>query len=445
MGMVEIIKTKRDGGILTGEQIHEWISKMVHGDVPDYQTSALLMAIVLRGMNREETKNLTMEMMHSGDVIPPGTFGDFVVDKHSTGGVGDKTTPIIGSIVSACGVKVAKMSGRGLGHTGGTLDKMESIPGLSCALGIEEFASQIRKMNFAVAGQTGTFVPADKILYALRDVTGTVESIPLIASSVMSKKLSCGADAILLDVKYGSGAFMKTPEDALELAKVMVELGEDLGRKMGAMITNMDVPLGANVGNLLEIFEVMDILEGQGPSDLREECIELAEGMLILSGMSPEKAETSVKEALFRGSALEQFRRLVTAQGGSVSELEALRDSFRKKDGFEGGYERKVYAPCDGVIRRMDTEKVGLASCALGAGREQLTDRIDPTAGIRLTHKTGEVVRKGDILAVLLTESRPENLDAAEQMLLSAYEIGEGEAFENPGIYAKLLPNRENV
>lgn len=445
MGMVEIIKTKRDGGILSTEQIHEWISKMVGGEVPDYQSSALLMAIVLRGMNREETKHLTMEMMHSGDVIPLGTFGDFVVDKHSTGGVGDKTTPIIGSIVSACSVKVAKMSGRGLGHTGGTLDKMESIPGMSCALSTEAFADQIRKINFAVAGQTGTFVPADKILYALRDVTGTVESIPLIASSIMSKKLSCGADAILLDVKYGSGAFMKTPEDALELARVMVELGEDCGRKMGAMITNMDVPLGQNIGNLLEIFEVLDVLDGKGPKDLREECLELSEGMLILSGMSPEAAAEAARETLFSGKAAKQFGRLIEAQGGSEKELMSLREAFRDRDGFEGGFERKVYAPCDGVIRKMDTEAVGLASCVLGAGREQLTDQIDPTAGIRLYRKTGEAVHKGDLLASLLTKNRPENLEKAEQMLLSAFEIGAGEAFENPGIYAKLLPNPENV
>ena len=445
MGMVEIIKTKRDGGVLSAEQIHEWITGMVAGEVPDYQSSALLMAIVLRGMNREETKELTMEMMHSGDVILPGTFGDFVVDKHSTGGVGDKTTPIIGSIVSACGVRVAKMSGRGLGHTGGTLDKMESIPGLSCAMSTEEFADKIRRLKFAVAGQTGTFVPADKILYALRDVTGTVESIPLIASSIMSKKLSCGADAILLDVKYGSGAFMKTPEDALELAKVMVELGEDCGRKMGAMITNMDVPLGRNVGNLLEIFEVMDVLEGHGPKDLTEECMELAEGMLILSGRSPITAKQEVRDALVSQEALKQFRLVITEQGGSFEKLTELRDAFLPEEHFPGAFRKNIYAPCDGVIKKMDTEKVGLTSSVLGAGREKLDDVIDPKAGIILCKKTGDTVLKGDLLAALITESRPESLDPAEKMLLSAYEIGAGSAFENPGIYAKLLPNPGNV
>ena len=445
MGIVEIIKKKRDGGVLSEAEIHEWIGKMVKGEVPDYQSSALLMAIFLKGMDREETKILTMEMLHSGDVVAPGTFGDFVVDKHSTGGVGDKTTLVIGAIVAACGVKVAKMSGRGLGHTGGTLDKMESIPGVRCDLSTDEFAEKIKTLGIAIAGQTGSFAPADKILYALRDVTGTVESLPLIASSIMSKKLACGADGILLDVKYGSGAFMKTPEDALELARVMVKLGEDCGRIMGAMITNMDVPLGANVGNLLEVFEAMDVLEGRGPKDLTEECKELAEGMLILAGKDPKEAKAQVEEALSSGKAYELFGRLITEQAGRVGELEELRTYFKEHGIFENGYRIEVCAPASGVIRRMDTEKVGLTSSFLGAGREKLTDTIDPEAGIHFRKKTGEAVREGEVLAELFTTSRPENLEKASEMLLSAMEIGAGEAFENPGTYATILPNSGKV
>ncbi|MBS7015119.1 MAG: pyrimidine-nucleoside phosphorylase [Veillonella sp.] len=396
MRMYDIILKKRSNLPLTAEEIRFVISGYVNGDIPDYQVSALLMTIVFNGMNARELGTLTMAMAQSGNMVDLSNIDGITVDKHSTGGVGDKTTLIIGPLVAACGGKVAKMSGRGLGHTGGTIDKMESIPNLKVSLDQETFINQVNTIGLAVIGQSEGLAPADKKLYALRDVTGTVDSIPLIASSVMSKKLASGAQAILLDVKVGSGAFMKTIDDARALAKAMVDIGMENGRSVKAVLTDMDRPLGHAIGNALEIREVIDTLKGHGPEDLTHECLIMAAHMLVLSQICDyETALSRVQEALNSGAALERLRMMIDAQGGDsrVLDDESLLAI--------GKFTYDVTAPQDGYITHMNTEQCGIASVMLGAGRTIKDGPIDYSAGIVMHKKTGDTVRASESIATL--------------------------------------------
>lgn len=396
MRIYDIIYKKRNGNELTKEEIDFVVKSYSDGVLPDYQMSALLMAIFLKGMTDKEIANMTMAMAESGDMIDLSKIDGIKVDKHSTGGVGDKTTLVIAPIVAYYGVKVAKMSGRGLGHTGGTIDKMEAIPNLRTDLTENEFFDLVNKNGVSVIGQSANLAPADKKLYALRDVTATVDCVPLIASSIMSKKIASGSDCILLDVKTGSGAFMKTLEGSIELAEQMVSIGEHCGRKTIALITDMDIPLGKNIGNALEIKEVVETLKGNGPLDLTKICIELAGNMLYLA----EKGELSecikmAEEAIKNGYALDKLIEMVEAQGGDSS---YIKDTSK----FESPkYMMPLISQTEGYITAMDTEGLGIASTMLGAGRETMDDILDYSAGIILEKKVGDFVKKGDELATL--------------------------------------------
>ncbi len=434
MRMYDIIAAKRDGRELTDEQIDFFVSGYVSGDIPDYQASALCMAIFLRGMSDRETARLTMAMATSGDVMDLSSLSGVTVDKHSTGGVGDKTTLVIAPLVASCGVLVAKMSGRGLGHTGGTLDKLESIPGLSVELTSERFLSVVRSCGCAVVGQTGNLVPADKKLYALRDVTATVNSIPLIASSIMSKKIAAGPKAILLDVKCGSGAFMKTADDALDLAQAMVAIGEQVDRSTVALVTDMDRPLGAKVGNALEVQEACEVLRGVGPSDLTEVCVELSANLLAMAGKEGgdlEACRSLARHQIASGAAFARFEQMVRLQGGDPA---CLSDFSRFAQPAVSRVLRSTQA---GWIERMDTEGVGVASCELGAGRERIEDAIDPAAGIVLARKTGEHVEAGEALATLYASSEA-RLDAGETTLRKAYQLSDQRPPEVPHFFARV-------
>ena len=419
MRMYDIILKKRANLPLTDEEIRFVIDGYVNGEIPDYQVSALLMTIVFNGMNARELGTLTLAMAQSGNMVDLSNIDGITVDKHSTGGVGDKTTLIIAPLVAACGGKVAKMSGRGLGHTGGTIDKMESIPNLKVSLEKDAFINQVNKIGLAVIGQSEGLAPADKKLYALRDVTGTVDSIPLIASSVMSKKLASGAQAILLDVKVGSGAFMKNIEDARELAKAMVDIGKGNGRSIKAILTDMDRPLGHAIGNALEIREVIDTLKGHGPEDLTHECIIMAAHMLVLSHMCDyETALNRVQQALDSGVALERLRLMVDAQGGDsrVIDDESILTI--------GQFTYDVIAPQDGYIIHMNTEQCGIASVMLGAGRTVKDGPIDYSAGILMHKKTGDSVTVGECIATLYA-SDESLLSNAAKTYLEAITFGE--------------------
>ena len=418
MRMYDIILKKRANLPLTDEEIRFVIDGYVNGEIPDYQVSALLMTIVFNGMNARELGTLTLAMAQSGNMVDLSNIDGITVDKHSTGGVGDKTTLIIAPLVAACGGKVAKMSGRGLGHTGGTIDKMESIPNLKVSLEQDAFINQVNKIGLAVIGQSEGLAPADKKLYALRDVTGTVDSIPLIASSVMSKKLASGAQAILLDVKVGSGAFMKNIEDARELAKAMVDIGKENGRSVKAILTDMDRPLGHAIGNALEIREVIDTLKGHGPEDLTHECIIMAAHMLVLSHMCDyETALNRVQQALDSGGALERLRLMIEAQGGDnrVIDDESILAI--------GQFTYDVIAPQDGYIIHMNTEQCGIASVMLGAGRTVKDGPIDYSAGIVMHKKTGDAVSMGERIATLYASDESLFTNAA-QTYLAAITIG---------------------
>lgn len=432
MRMFDIIAKKRDGKVLTSEEIEFFVNGYVNGDIPDYQISALLMAIYLNGMNVDETTTLTMLMARSGEVIDLSSIPGIKVDKHSTGGVGDKTTFIISPIVASCGVPVAKMSGRGLGHTGGTIDKMESIPGMKTNIDREEFFDIVRNVGACVIGQSGNIVPADKKLYALRDVTATIESIPLIASSIMSKKLAAGSDAILLDVKTGSGAFMKTTDEAIELAKAMVAIGEKVGRKTIALITDMDRPLGKSIGNALEMKEVCDTLKGKGPKDLTELCLTLATNMLYLAGKgSLDDCYDLAKDALESGKAFEKLKEMVKAQGGDVSVIE---DNSK----FESSkVARGLAAAQEGYIYSMDTEKCGVASMILGAGREKKEDTIDYSAGVIIHKKIGDYVKRGDLIASLYSSSEEKCVNSS-RLLGEAIKISSAEPVVKPIVLARV-------
>lgn len=419
MRMYDIILKKRANLPLTDEEIRFVIDGYVKGEIPDYQVSVLLMTIVFNGMNARELGTLTLAMAQSGNMVDLSNIDGITVDKHSTGGVGDKTTLIIAPLVAASGGKVAKMSGRGLGHTGGTIDKMESIPNLKVSLEQDAFINQVNKIGLAVIGQSEGLAPADKKLYALRDVTGTVDSIPLIASSVMSKKLASGAQAILLDVKVGSGAFMKNIEDARELAKAMVDIGKENGRSVKAILTDMDRPLGHAIGNALEIREVIDTLKGHGPEDLTHECIIMAAHMLVLSHICDyETALSRVQEALDSGAALERLRMMIDAQDGDsrVIDDESLLAI--------GKFTYDVTAPQDGYITHMNTEQCGIASVMLGAGRTVKDGPIDYSAGILMHKKTGDSVTVGECIATLYA-SDESLLSNAAKTYLEAITFGE--------------------
>lgn len=410
MRIYDIIKKKRDGFELSREEIDFFVSGAADGSIPDYQLSAMLMAIYFRGMTKSETAMLTLAMAHSGDTVDLSPLGSITADKHSTGGVGDKTTLIVAPIVASCAIRVAKMSGRGLGHTGGTVDKLESIPGYKTTLPADEFFRVVEQTSMSVIGQSGNLAPADKKLYALRDVTATVESIPLIASSIMSKKLAAGAQCIVLDVKVGSGSFMKTPEKAAELAREMIDIGTAAGRKTAAVLSNMDVPLGKSIGNSLEVIEAVETLRGNGPEDLTELCVHLAANMLMLAGKgTEEECLRKARTALSDGSAFNTLKACVAAQGGDSSYLDDT-DKFPK-----ARFSLDVTARADGYIAKMDSERIGIAACMLGAGRKTAADKIDFSAGIILRAKTGEKVCKGDILATLYTNDEASLPGAAEE------------------------------
>ncbi len=432
MRMYDIIKKKRDGNELTTEEINFFISGYVDGSIPDYQASALCMAVFFSGMTPRETTDLTLAMAKSGDMLDLTVLGDKTVDKHSTGGVGDKVTLVVAPVAAALGCTVAKMSGRGLGHTGGTVDKLESIPGFKVELSSDEFFGQVRDIGISVIGQSGNLTPADKKLYALRDVTATVESVPLIASSIISKKLAGGSRHIVLDVTCGSGAFMKTPAAAEELAKAMVEIGTMAGRKMTAVITNMDTPLGVNIGNILEVKEAVDVLKGSGPADLREVCIEIASLMYASCfDCAADEARPKVLKVLEDGSAFEKLKAMVSAQGGDTAVLD---DPSLFPD---PQYSHEVKSPRGGFISHMNAEQVGIASVVLGAGREKKGDPIDYKAGISLLKKTGDKVTEGDVIAVLYTDAE-DKLPQAEQMILNAIEFSDDKPTEEILIYKVL-------
>jgi len=394
MRIYDIISRKRDGFELTDEEIHFFIEGYVRGDIQDYHASALLMAIYLNGMTDREMVTLTLEMAKSGDMLDLSAIDGVTADKHSTGGVGDKTTLIVTPIVAALGAKVAKMSGRGLGHTGGTVDKLESIEGFDVALSPERFIETVKKTGICVVGQTGNLAPADKKLYSLRDATATVGCMPLIASSIMSKKLAAGSQCIVLDVKYGSGAFMKTKADAEELSAKMVEIGKMAGRKMAAVISDMDTPLGKNIGNSLEIAEAVEALRGKGSADLREVSLTLASNLIsLVKDIDCREARLLCEKALDDGSAYEKFLEFISAQGGNT-EMVTDTDKLPKARIIH-----KITAKEDGFISRTDAEKIGSASVILGAGRVNKEDTIDYTAGIILRKKTGDKVKAGDVIA----------------------------------------------
>ena len=415
MRMYDIISKKRDGYELTNEELQYFVNGVTSGDIPDYEITALLMAIYLRGMSDGECAVLTDLMAHSGDMVDLSAFADLSADKHSTGGVGDKTTLIVAPIAASLGLKVAKMSGRGLGHTGGTVDKLESIPGYKTSMSAEEFLSQVQKIGVAVVGQSGNLAPADKKLYALRDVTATVSSIPLIASSIMSKKLAAGSKNIVLDVKVGAGAFMKSFADAERLAKAMVDIGKSCGRNVSAILTSMDAPLGYAVGNSVEVIEAISVLRGEHCEPLREISLTLASEMYSLSsGVTFKNAYSLAENAVDSGMALEKMKEWIASQGGDVSYINDPLCFPTAK------YTQSVLAPKDGYVTKIDAELIGHGSMSLGAGREKKDDVIDLSAGIMLSVTVGDKVSAGDVLCTLYT-SDEKKLSDAEQRVLDAF------------------------
>ena len=418
MRMYDIIHKKRNGGELSGDEIRFFVEGYTNGSVPDYQAAAFCMAVYFQGMTEKETSELTLAMAESGDQIDLSGIDGFTVDKHSTGGVGDKTSLIVAPIVASCGGKVAKMSGRGLGHTGGTVDKLEAIPNFRTELNPDEFIKQVNNIGLCIVGQTGELAPADKKLYALRDVTATVESIPLIASSIMSKKLAAGSKGIVLDVKTGSGAFMKTFEESENLAKEMVSIGKSAGRSVTAVITNMDIPLGNSVGNSLEVIEAIKTLKGEGESDLTDVCLTLAAQMLCMVTGEDEKAcYAMAKDAIDDGSALNKLCEMISAQGGNAGVVDDFSLFKQPKHTVEISSER------EGYIEHTDAEKIGLASVILGAGREKKGDPIDSSAGIVLKKKTGDRVEKGDTLAIFYTDDESK-IKEAKREFFEAFTFG---------------------
>lgn len=418
MLMTDLIAKKRDGGELSREEIYFMIDGYTRGDIPDYQMSAMCMAILLRGMSDGETLDLTMAMVQSGETLDLSPIEGVKADKHSTGGVGDKTSLILCPMVAACGLKIAKMSGRGLGHTGGTIDKLESFPGFVTGIGEEEFFKNVNRIGIAIAGQTADLVPADKKLYALRDVTGTVPSIPLIVSSIMSKKLASGADVIVLDVKCGSGAFMKTEEDARRLAEGLTRIGRLAGKKCAAVITDMDQPLGWAVGNALEVKEAIEVLRGEKGGDLLELCLTLGSCMLTEAGMAEtiERARDMLKESISSGAALEKLSLMVSAQHGDG------RDVYDTSRLPMAPVQYEALAEAGGYVQRIEAEKVGLVSMHLGGGRATKDSEIDLSVGLVLHKKVGDKVQAGDSLATIHASS-PEKAEEAARLLRDCFEL----------------------
>ncbi len=426
MDFKDIIAKKRDGLELSREEIEFFARSAGEGSVPDYQISALLMAIYINGLNDRETLDLTNAMTHSGDVADLSGIDGIKGDKHSTGGVGDKTTLIVAPIVSCCGVKIAKMSGRGLGHTGGTVDKLESIPGFNSSLSSADFTDTVNKCGLCVTGQSGNLCPADKKLYSLRDVTATVGNISLIASSIMSKKLAGGADCIVLDVKCGSGAFMQDVKAAETLARKMVNIGNSAGRKTAALITDMDVPLGKNIGNSLEITEAVDVLKGNGPADLKEVALQLAAKLLQLAGKgSHEECLAMAQSKIDDGSALEKLAEMVKLQGGDERYIHDTSLFEKSKFSLE------VKALRSGYITSMQTQEIGSACVILGAGRQTKEDEIDHSSGIILEKKTGMGVEVGDVIATIYASDETV-LQAASDKILAAVNIGDEKPSDRP-------------
>ena len=430
MNIIDIIEAKKDKKALTKEQIHFFIKGYIDKTIEDYQASALLMAITINGMTSEETAYLTEEMRVSGEVWDLSDIPGLKIDKHSTGGVGDKVSLILGPLVASCGAKMAKMSGRGLGHTGGTLDKMESIPGMRINLTKEEFKKQVKEIGVCIIGQSKDIDPADKKLYALRDVTGTVQSIPLIASSIMSKKLASGADCILLDVKCGKGAFMKTYEDAKILATEMVNIGKKLKKNVKAEITDMNQPLGKAIGNSLEIKEVIETLKGNGPKDLEDICLSSGAILLVQAELfkNTEDARKALVENIKNGKAFEKFKEFVKAQGGDVEYIDHPEKFPVSKNLIE------IKSDDEGYIKTIDALAIGLGSCHLGGGREKITDVIDMSAGIILNKKVGDFVKKGELLCTLHTNK--DNVDhiiksVKEAFIFQVEPIKESELFKS--------------
>ena len=428
MRIYDIIEKKRDGQKLTKEEIDFFVQEYTNENIEDYQASALLMAIFINGMDEEETVNLTESMARSGDMLDISAIDRITADKHSTGGVGDKTTLVVAPICASLGVKMAKMSGRGLGHTGGTIDKLESIKGFNVSLKTEDFFKQVNEIGVSIIGQTGNLAPADKKIYALRDVTATVGNISLIASSIMSKKIAAGAQNIVLDVKCGSGAFMKNEQSATELAEMMVKIGKKCGRNIAAVITNMDIPLGSNVGNALEIKEVVDILNNKGDFQLRELCLVLSATILSISyGWEYNEAYKKAEQTLNDGSAFKKFVEFVTAQGGN-SDFTTLPNAKKSLE---------IKAEKDGYIQSFDSRIVGESAVLLGAGREKKTDTIDYGAGIVLYKKTCDKVFVSDTIAILYAET-DEQLKNAEKLFNTSYTIGDKKPEIMPLIYKTI-------
>ena len=417
MRCVDLILKKKSGLELTKEEINYIISGFVSGEIPDYQISSLLMAICFKGLSDSELFSLTEAMLRSGDEVDLSMIDGICIDKHSTGGVGDKTTLVIAPICASFGLKIAKMSGRGLGHTGGTLDKLESIPGFNINLSIDQFIKQVNSIGLSVIGQTKNIAPADKKLYALRDVTGTVESIGLIASSIMSKKLASGAKIILLDVKVGDGAFMKTKEQAEELARKMVAIGKNFDRKVVAMLTDMDQPLGVNVGNSLEVIEAIETLKGNGPKDFTELCYRICTEILLLADITNDsnKAREMIKEKIESKEALGKLKEMISWQNGNS---EVINDYSIFGDIKET---LQVLSDEEGYIESIDTLSIGISAMQLGAGRELITDDIDPTVGISCLAKKGDYIKKGDVLGIIYTNGK--NTQKAYEMFKNAFKF----------------------
>ncbi len=430
--MYDLITKKKRGGELTEEEIRYFVNGCAANTIPREQEAALLMAIWAQGMTDTETTEMTIAMKESGETMDLSSLPGVKVDKHSTGGVGDKTTFVVAPLTAASGLTVAKMSGRGLGHTGGTIDKLEAIPGFRTTLSMDEFFDAVRKNGLAVIGQSGELAPADKKIYAIRDIIAAVDSIPLIASSIMSKKLAAGTDVILLDVKVGSGAFMKTLEDAEKLAQTMVNIGERAGKRTEALITDMNQPLGLAIGNALEVAEAVEVLHGKGPEDVREESVMLSAEMLYLSGRGDRDAcRRIVEDALNSGAALEKLCAMVRTQGGDDS---VIRDPSLFP---QAPFVHEVLAPWDGYIVGMAAEYIGGVSAMLGAGREDLGDAVDPAAGILLKKKCGAQVKKGEVVATLYT-SKKESIAEAEKRFLEAVSVGSEPPAPRKLIYARV-------
>lgn len=434
MNIVNIIEKKRDNKQLEKEEIEYFIKGYVENKIPDYQISSLLMAIYFNGLSEEELVNLTIAMVNSGEKVDLSIINGKTVDKHSTGGVGDKTTLIVGPIVAALGCKVAKMSGRGLGHTGGTVDKLESIQGYKTELQREVFLKQVNEIGISLISQSGNLTPADKKIYALRDVTATVESIPLIASSIMSKKIAAGSECIVLDVKVGNGAFMKEIKTAKELAQKMVNIGKLVNKKTMAILTNMNQPLGKEIGNSREVIEAIEVLQGKGEKELTEVSVCLAAYMLMMCEpkYTLEQCIQKVKEVIENGKALEKFKQLVKSQGGNIEWIENTKLFPKAK------YEIDVISKQTGYIVHMDTEKIGKVSGFLGAGRQKKEDNIDYSAGISILKKNGDYINKGDIIAKLYT-SKNNIEEQAKEMYENTIKVSENEPEKEKLIYEVII------